>query len=217
MQSIGKTMVRAALAAVVAGFAGSTAAACDKDAAKANPTTAPPSTATSASAVPPDAPGASPSVQYGRPKTPIEGIRADTLVSDWSRQWHIKIKPAQTPLVTAWQAKVDYPAGHGRLEFGVQLEGKGANPAPSYAYCVLRDKSLGTKFVNLTRTLLDRMLDDCWGAVLVDGEGKQIGDWAVTNTKKNAAGQIHGEHAFARFTVEFGRGPGLVSLAMKAQ
>jgi hypothetical protein len=219
VQSAERTLVRAVLTILVGGLVAAGATGCDKDAADATSTTSPPPSA-AAAAAPSAAPAAGNSAaatSFARPRSPISGVRADALADDWSAHWHVKLEVVQNDLVHARQTTVHYPLGHGRLELGVQQEGTGTDPAPSFVHCVLRDASLGEKFVTLTRALLDRLLADCWGAVLIKGEARQIGDWAMTAAKKNGVGNITSEHAFARFTVRLQRAPTVVALAMFAK
>lgn len=172
---------------------------------------------TSGPSAAPSAPeGQSATVAGTRDKTPIPAVRADALAKAWTARWHTDLEVVQNDIVRVRRTTVDYPAGHGKLTVGVQQEGTGTDPSPSLVQCSLRDNSLADKYVTLTRGLTNRLITDCWGAVLEKGEAAQITAWVLANDKPDKFG-VNKTHAFTRFAVRLQIVPTSASFYMLAK
>ncbi|WP_203812268.1 hypothetical protein [Paractinoplanes tereljensis] len=138
-----------------------------------------------------------------------------TLTKAWTTHWKVKLEVVQNDAVRVQRTTVDYPAAHGKLTVSVQQEGTGTDPSPSLVGCVVRDDSLGDKFMMLTSALVDQMVSDCWAAITAPHERTQITKWVLANDKPDKNG-VNRTQAFARFAVRLQIAPKVVSLYLRA-
>jgi hypothetical protein len=152
-----------------------------------------------------------------RPTTPIPGIKAASLAERWSKHWGVTLKVQQTVSVHVQRTIVDYPAGHGTLELVVGQRGKGESPGASDVNCGLRDDSLGTRQITMTRALAGHLVADCWQSMIPAGDAKLVTDWLLVGKKVNSEGGYAETKRFDRFVLTETLAPQTVALFMTAR
>jgi len=169
------------------------------------------------------APGASASAETlpgpwaSRPTTPIPGITAASLAERWSDRWGVTLTVQQTDSVHVQRTIVEYPAGHGKLELVVGQQGKGENPGAADVNCTLRDDSLGTRQITMTRALAGHLVADCWQSMIPAADAKRVTDWLLVGKKVNSMGGYAETKSFGRFLLTETLGQHTVALFMTAK